>query len=153
MVSMIICGFEGIGKTEFCKTTNLRVLDLETDSFAWIKDNNHKKRNPNFPGNYIECLKACMGKYNIILLPSYESIRQELKNNEIHYLMIYPPTELKKDYIMRYRQRGDSEKFINFMIDNWDRFMESIQNDDYAAKFKLCGGDSYLYNLLSGIKG
>ena len=46
-------------------------------------------------------------------------------------------TMTKEEWINRFRKRGNDEKFISFISDNWDKFIDDIEKDDYPTKHVL----------------
>ncbi|WP_075810297.1 hypothetical protein [Clostridium perfringens] len=50
---------------------------------------------------------------------------------------VYPEIGAKEEYIERYRQRGNDEGFINFISNNWDKFIIDMQNEKFPHKKEL----------------
>lgn len=139
----IISGFPGVGKSEFFKNQESHgkvCLDSDSSEFSWVKDengNNTKVRNPNFPSNYIDHIKANIGEVDIILVSSHDVVRQALKEADIKYVLVYPKIDAKEEYIRRYKQRGNNDAFIKFISDNWDEFITNMQNETFPYKKEL----------------
>lgn len=55
--------------------------------------------------------------------------------------------ELKDEYINRYRNRGNDEKFIRFIESNWDSFINDIEKEWFPRKIKLKSGQ-YLSDVV-----
>ena len=68
----IISAFPLCGKTYFSQNCgDFVVIDSDSSNFSWVKDSNGNrtsKRNPDFPGNYIEHIKSNIGKVDYILV-------------------------------------------------------------------------------------
>lgn len=141
--TMIISGFPGVGKTNFFKNQRYLgkvCLDSDSSNFSWIKDengNNTTERNPNFPNNYIKHIKDNIGKVDIIFVSSHETVRKALEKANIKYVLAYPELGAKEEYIRRYKERGNSETFINFVSGNWDNFINDIKNEMFPCKKEL----------------
>lgn len=133
----IISGFPGVGKsTLFNSETGLRITDSDSSQFSWIEKG---VRHPDFPNNYIEHIKECMGKYDIVLVSSHKNVRDALKENNIAYEIFYPSEEDKEIYIERYRNRGNDENFIKLVNENWEAWVAEIDVEEFPIKHKLKG--------------
>ncbi len=64
-------------------------------------------------------------------------MRNALKENEISYTLVYPDISLKEEYIQRYKSRGNNEKFISFIADNWESFIKDMENEKFPILVKL----------------
>ena len=131
-MAMIICGFPGVGKS--CVATNrTNILDAESSAFSWIIDpvhlENGRKRNPEFPGNYIRYIRDNMDKYEVILVSSHQSVRDALKAESIPYIIVAPYVELRNEYMKRYLQRGSTMEFIDILYNAWLDFLGGIERD------------------------
>ena len=141
--TMIIAAFPGCGKS-YTVTHEAEkfdgVLDSDSSQFSWIKDNNGNntdQRNPEFPHNYIEYIKKQIGKVEVIFISSHKEVREALEKEGIKYFLVYPNTFQKKDYIERYKNRGDNKKFINLLSANWDLWIEECDEEEFPIKIKL----------------
>ena len=117
-----------------------KILDSDSSEFSWVKDeygNNTSVRNPKFPQNYIDHIKEKMLTEDIIFVSSHEVVRDALKQSGIPYHIFYPKKEQKERWVCRFRERGNDEKFILFISDNWDKFINDIVKDDYPIKHEL----------------
>ena len=114
--STIISGFPGIGKTYFA---NSRTDVCDSDSSRFPKDN--------FPENYIQHIKECIGKYRYILVSSHKEVREALVANGIEFTLVYPSKYLKKEYLQRYKDRGSSDAFIKLLDENWDNWIDELK--------------------------
>lgn len=145
METKIISAFPACGKTFFCKHHS-GVLDSDSSRFSWLKDedgNNTRVRNPAFPDNYIEHIKENIGKVDIIFVSSHKEVRDALERNNLPYTLVYPDISLKEEWIRRLKARGDDEGFINFISENWETFINEMDNEVYPAKIKLIHPNSY----------
>ena len=149
--TFVISAFPGTGKTYFYNQykgkNSLIVLDSDSSNFSWIKDekgNNTTKRNPDFPNNYINHIKENIGKADIIFVSSHDIVRQALYDNGIKYIVVYPENNCKDEYLERYRNRGNTEEFINMMDKNWDRFIDGMKNDKGARMKWVLGTNQFI---------
>lgn len=126
----IIAAFHGCGKSTFSKMNQENyngVLYLKSDDF----------NGEFYPQNYIEAVEANLGKFEIILVDSHEEIRIGLWNRNISHSLVYPERWRKDEWITRFKERGDSEDFILYMNDNWDKMIDSLEKDWNRHKIQL----------------
>lgn len=154
--SLVISAFPGCGKSYCTKNSKLNysIQDSDSSNYSWIKDadgNNTNERNPDFPANYINHIKELIGKVDIIFVSSHENVRQALKDAGINAIYVYPDKSLKDEYIRRFRERGNDEKFISFISSNWYRFIDQLDSESCEMKVKFMNPDSYINNSLEKI--
>lgn len=143
VTTTIISGFPGVGKSEFFRNqeyNNRTVLDSDSSEFSWVKDengNNTKERNPDFPSNYIDHIKENLGKVDIIFISSHDVVRKALEEANLKYVLVYPEIGAKEEYIRRYKERGNDEGSINFISNNWGKFITDMQNEEFPYKKEL----------------
>lgn len=136
----IISAFPACGKTYMFNNSELSIIDSDSSEFSWLKDkngNNTKERNPNFPNNYIEHIKKNLGEVDIIFISSHEVVRKAMVDNDINYTLIYPSIELNEEWIKRFVDRGNDDSFIMFISNNWETFINDIEQETYPNKIKL----------------
>lgn len=124
------------------------ILDSDSSQFSWIKDangNNTKERNPDFPNNYIKHIKDNIGKVDIIFVSSHKQVREAMTKEEIDFCTIYPKEDMLNEWVGRMYLRGSEEKFIKFIVDNWDEFMKEIECSDNSG-WGICrlGNNEYI---------
>lgn len=88
-----------------------------------------KRRNPNFPQNYIDCIKENIGKVDIIFVSCHLDVRKALEENEIDYVNIIPSVHLRNEWVGRCFIRGNDEKFCKLISHNFYNWIESMRND------------------------
>ena len=141
MKTKIISAFPGVGKTYYHERNKEISIDSDSSHFSWIKDgngNNTKERNPEFPNNYISHIKENIGNCKYIFVSSHEGVRNALKENGIEYYMIYPAKSKKQEFIERYIQRGSPEGFVNLIKENWNSWIEKIEEEKEEGFTKVC---------------
>lgn len=155
MKTFVISAFPGCGKS-YCFNNyqdEFSMLDSDSSEFSWIKDENGnktKERNPDFPNNYIEHIKSKIGKVDIIFVSSHEVVREALAKNNIKTIIVYPSKIMKREWIKRFKERGNDDNFISFIFNNWERFIDNIDSEDYDfLRLQLGGRHKYINaNLL-----
>ena len=144
----VICGFSGVGKSTAEQRHN-KVIDFESSGYSHIfEPGEFDRRNPAFPRNYIDavCEHIENAANNVYLLSCHESVRMELKNRGIPYIIVMPHRDLKEEYIRRWFRRGSPTTFIEYMCDVWDDMIDSCERDD-SPKIHL-EADEYLDDIL-----
>ena len=155
--TMILSAFPACGKsTSYRNQERVSVLDSDSSDFSWIKDENGrntKERNPNFPQNYIDHIKSQIGIVDIIMVSSHEVVRRALHENDLKFFLVYPKIEFKNEWIRRFRERGNDEKFIQFISDNWEKFINELENEKCEQRFELYENDIINAEDLQGYFG
>lgn len=139
MKTKIISAFPGTGKSFYHKNHPETTLDSDSSLFSWIYDtdgdkvldvNNKPIRNNQFPQNYIEHIKSNIGKYEYIFVSSHKEVREALVDNCLLFYLIYPDYNDKEIYIERYKQRGSSDDFIKLIENNWEEWIEELEDQE-----------------------
>lgn len=129
--TMIISAFPGTGKSHFFRTSNLKVLDSDSSKFD-------KKE---FPANYIKHIKENSGKADVIMVSSHKIVRDALVENDIDFVLVYPQKDLKEEYIERYKERGSPDGFIKLLNENWDQWIDEMDQQTGCFKYVLSEGE------------
>ena len=124
----IISGFAGIGKTTAAKK-NPRFLDLESSKFKWIvpegleqlsseeqKGLSLRNMNPEWPRNYLGKILVSMEKtddFDFIFISPSQEILDTLELLDVDFTLVFPSLDSKEEMLDRYRNRNNSEEFIN----------------------------------------
>lgn len=132
---IVIAAFPGTGKIYTRKSVeNIKMDDLNPVNFKYLKGKNKLTPNPDYPNNYIAKIKELATKENgpdIVSISYHQDIRDALCKAGIEYFVIYPPIRDKEKFITQYKERGNSERFITKMDNNWNRFIDNIINDTF----------------------
>ena len=122
---LIISGFGGVGKTTLAgKYEN--VIDLESSQYQFIfpettQENREKmkasmdrQKNSEWPENYIKAINDAANKYDVVCI-RYNGTKEPnfLDTYGIDYIVAHPTKRaFKNHYIKRFRERGNTEEFI-----------------------------------------
>lgn len=149
---IVISGFPGIGKSYITKNKmgiDLSMADSDSSLYSWIYEDGKKTetRNPEFPKNYIDhILELIKDGVDIIFVSSHKNVREAMTEAGIEYITVYPDKSLKYEYIERFKARGNDNEFIKFINDNWDRFIDDIEeSEEYPIKLN---SGTYLSSLV-----
>ena len=127
-----------------CKEGKTLVFDSDSSNFD----------KSGFPGNYISYIKSLLEMFDnvVIFVSSHVSVREALGESDIDYVLVYPETYLKQQYLERYTKRGSPEGFIKLLDEKWLEWLDSCDNDKYAVShYKLSNGQ-YLSDLFEDFK-
>lgn len=139
MKTKVYSAFPGVGKTSYFNKTNKNVWDSDSSKF----DKKH------FPENYIEHIKNGLDNESVdkILVSSHKDVRDALVKNGISFVLVYPDRSLKDEYIQRYKDRGNNDAFVKLLDNNWDTWMDEMDNMNAPYKVKL-GKGQYLTDVI-----
>lgn len=130
--TILISAFPGVGKSYLFKNLkDYKILD--SDSSTFDKDL--------FPGNYIDHIKQNIGVVDIIMISTHDVVRQQLEENGLFFVLVYPDISLKDEYIGRYNERGNDDNFIKILGENWDNWINDIEKQKGCLKIKLQSGE------------
>lgn len=138
----VISAFPGCGKSHLYNILKETIDILDSDSSKFDK--------ANFPKNYIDHIKDNISKVDIILVSSHEDVRKELVKNKIDFTLVFPHISLKDQYIERYKKRGSPENFIKLLDNNWDNWIEQLENQKNCNKIIL-KENQYLSDIINNI--
>jgi hypothetical protein len=137
--TIIISAFPGCGKSHlFRNKGDKQILDSDSSKF----DKSH------FPQNYIEHIKSNIGEADMILVSSHKEVRDALVDNAIEFTLVYPNKDIKDEYIQRYVDRGNEEKFVNLLKNNWSNWIPELEQQSGCKKIELNSGQ-YLSDVLN----
>ena len=151
----IVSAFPGSGKTYYHSNNPETTLDSDSSNFSWIVDEDgNKKRNPDFPNNYINYIKENIGKYEFIFVSTHKEVRKALLDNCIFFYLIYPlyRNELIKDeFIQRYKDRNSSKEFIKTLESKWHDWTKECYLEEKGCR-NICMVFKYLSDEINIIK-
>ena len=104
---MIICGYAGIGKSYLAHNFP-NVIDLESTPFEKDWD------------RYFKCAKHYSNQGFLVLLSCHREIRERVL--AIPYserITIFPCIDDKDLFETRYKERGNTQEFINIQMEHW----------------------------------
>lgn len=133
---MIICGYQGIGKSTLAKTCmidhEIPVLDLESGNF-WVDG----MRSQNWYKVYANIAIHLSQQGNIVMTSSHKAVRDYLAliNQTERLAIIYPCIELKDQWIEKLQNRyylTNKEKDYKALMNAKEMYEENIH--DLAAQ-------------------
>ena len=137
------------------------VLDLESTPFNYVLTQEQKKlsseqlkgtrkiKNDKFLQGYMAAVKENIYKYDVILVAPGRSIREALRQNGLPYFVVYPSSDCKEEYVLRARNRGNAEHFVDRIASEF--VSDDMLSDSWAQHYVLGKGE-YLEDLLLRLK-
>ena len=106
----------------------LKIIDSDSSQFSWVYPDSleTKRRNPNFPNNYISHIKENIGKYDYIFVSSHASVREALDEEDIDFTIVYPEMNCKAEWIGRCfirENNGEPGCSAKVMCDNFESWV------------------------------
>lgn len=125
----IISAFPGCGKTHTAHQLKdkYNVIDMESSFFP----------RENFPFNYVESIIDNIGKYDIIFISSHEQVRKLLAERNVDYYLYYPSLDRKTEMLELYKERGNTDSFVELMNNHFETFYDSVNTDPTFNKVCL----------------
>ena len=143
---VVIVAFPGCGKTHAKKMLGDKIIDHDTAPDSWEKDENgnlkldengKKIRKPDYFQNYAKEVNQLRFQYDYVCVTSHQEVRDELNKQNIPYVVIYPPRDMKDEMIQRYIDRGSPDSFVKTMSNNFEMFLNTLENDVTPNKIVL----------------
>lgn len=89
-----------------------------------------------------------------IVIPTIDLILNFLEADQIPYMLIYPEKNLKDEYEKRYRNRGNTEEFLDIFIGQWEfRIEELEQRNSPLTKHIVLQEEQYLSDVIKCVSG
>lgn len=148
-MTRVISGFPGVGKTHFKQNTTLNVLDSDSSNFSWQEEG---VRHSNFPQNYIDHIRENLDRVDVILVSSHAVVRDALVENSIGFTLMFPGRDLREEYIKRFKERGSAQGFVEMISENWDFFMDEMEDQGGCEVVRLKSGE-FLSHAMSSLLG
>ena len=144
----VISGFPATGKSLcFNEQNGLKILDSDSSNFSWAEKG---VRNPDFPQKYIDHIRENLDKSDLIMVSSHEVVREALVKAGIHFTLVFPEKSLKEEYIKRFKDRGNDSKFIKFIGENWDSFIDEMEGQEGCDIERLKSGE-FMHDILQDL--
>lgn len=155
----VISGFPGVGKSSMPSSIEVegkqyKVVDLESTPYSWkVSGDGSKVRHPDFPFNYIDAIQEHVAQGHLVLVSSHAQIRQALMGERIPHMVVYPSLTLKREYMERYKNRGNDEAFLQLVSTNWYDWIEEIEEEseieqDFEIHYAKMNSNIFLQDVL-----
>ena len=139
--TLVVSAFPGCGKSHLFRNKGDKKI-LDSDSSTFDKSQ--------FPENYINHIKSNIGDVDVILVSSHKVVRDALVDQGIDFTLVYPSRDIKDEYIQRYNDRGNDNKFVELLKDNWDNWMDELETQTGCNKVELKEGE-YLSDIITNL--
>jgi hypothetical protein len=137
---MIICGWAGIGKTTLSKITPW--IDLESTPFErdWER--------------YATVARHMDKQGHTVMVSMHKQLRDVFERDNVGYLCVVPDDGDKLRYKKKYEMRGNDDKFVENVLNQWDAWMDDLVSNcspnmilvQLPPKKQL----AYFYDILKG---
>lgn len=149
----IVWAFSGAGKTYAAEATKngKSIVDADCKLFQYkdvprgtLHQQNQvsRERDESYPDNYIKYVKEVDA--DIIMVNCHPSL---LKNFD-DIVMVYPNTDLEREYLERYKERGDNASYIDYMQTEFKGMIDFLDTLDFP-KVKIKEEKTYLTELIT----
>lgn len=152
MKAKIISGFPGVGKSVIFNTQanyGLKILDSDSSEFSWSSPG---ERHPEFPSNYIKHIKNNLALSDIIMVSTHKDVLDGLATAGIDAILVYPERDLKEEYLHRYRDRGSNAQFVEFISNNWDKFIDGLEGDIRFSQHVVLKTNQFMKEVVSQLR-
>lgn len=148
----IIAGFPGTGKSYAGYQFPNEFIDMESSDYHWIYINaiGDKKLNPDWPNNYLDKIedayKNAISTSTILCIccSTHSEVLKGLNDRGLKFIAVCPKD--KEETIRRYRERGNTEDFIDSLDKNFDNYRNDVLNSN--ANMVICT-DEYISDIMS----
>lgn len=123
---MIICGFPGVGKSTLIEKNPDWFVDLDSSLFAKDKDG---KPNETFELDYIKAIREQLELGKIVLTSTHIEMLRRIERNNWDFTIVIPSSICCDEYLLRYKNRGNSVKMMQYIYDNWEKWLSDIKNE------------------------
>jgi len=117
----IICGYQGSGKSTYCKVHPTTTIDL--DSSAWVKESNWEK-------NYIDMALTFSNMHKKVFVSAHKQVIEYMIQTKIDF-QVLAPTENKNAW----RSRLEFRYYQNPILPNLKAIKDFEQNYDNDMKY------------------
>ena len=156
---LVIAGFAGVGKTTLAKKYK-NVIDIESSIYKYdysmydnidyegFKGRKDRVKNTNFPQNYIDAINQAKQKYDVVLIWLCDEAIDLYNKFGINFVVCYPNAEAFEGYKQRYISRGNSQTWIDNLINYYDEFVVNKLEKSNYEKIILDKGETLEYKLI-----
>lgn len=136
---LLYAAFCGTGKSFLCSNYPDKFIEFECWNY----------RTGNFPENYIDDIKAAIGKYEYILFSTDPVVLRQLHKDGISIKLVYPKNKLKSEYMERFLKRESHIDFVRAIDTYWDGWIDELKEQSYCEHILLDSGQ-YLQDVIFG---
>lgn len=148
MATKVISAFPGTGKSYFASISRRNIIDLDSGNYTLGYTADGKIRNPDFPNNYLHAIKEYIGKVDVLFIGCQPETLAALRKEGISFTLVYPERGLKNEYMSRFQRRQNAQSFINLLSNNWDLFLDFLENQK-ACEHVVLGSKQYIGTSLT----
>jgi hypothetical protein len=149
---VIISAFIASGKTwltahsKSLSISGYKVLDLDSTMFPKVDG----QRTSGFKEAYIAKVKQSIAPNTIILLSTHEEIRSALVEEGLNFALVYPPEDLKEEWMGRLHARSSPQSLVDIVHRNWSSMLGECADQGGCTQFVLQRGQ-YLSDIMDDV--
>ncbi len=148
MTKILIMAYMGTGKTEL-ENKYENIVDFDFQDYRYVYDEsirhlpleqrkgsaNLRSNNPDYPKNFLEDAIKLLNEGKIVVSPfidhvfkAYASSEFQSRLDNTRIILVCPERENFNEYIDRFRQRGNSEEFIERRTNEFPDLMDLFES-------------------------
>lgn len=150
---MIIIGYQGIGKSTFCKTYGISLRYLELESGLMKDPMNDNRRWDNWAEIYCNIALSLSDQHYMVFVSSHKAVQDILTHSKDEVIAIYPSKTIKDEWIKklleRYKNTGLKKDEIAWLDAkaNYDSEIDILENSPFT-KATIYSMDYDLKNVI-----
>lgn len=140
MLGEVIAVFSNSGKTHFVLNNYDKISCIDHDFYDWMYRGQLGKNWLKHYINRIAQLRYSFGYVFVNVLPDI------LKVLPFNSLIVYPDRKLKKEWVLRAKNRGGEPTFPNLLNKKWDEWITACENHN-SKKHIILQSKQYLTDV------
>ncbi len=161
MEKLLILAYMGTGKTEL-ESKYENVVDFDFQDYKYIYDEsirhlpleerkgsvNLRTENPNYPQNFLNDALKLLNEGKIVVSPfinhtfvSYDSKEFKEQASDVRIILVCPERDNFKEYVERFKQRGNSEEFIERRRKEFPTLIDIFEQTENYEKIVMEKGE------------
>ena len=127
----VIAGFPAVGKTTYAAARPETTVDSDSSRYSWKWTSPEtRQRHPEWPGNYIEHIKAGLYDAKTVLVSTHAEVRAALHEAGIPFTIVMPDRSLRVEYLVRMARRDSPLALIELVDKSWEDWMDQLIDED-----------------------
>lgn len=125
--------------------------DFDSALYGW-RDKERRIRHPKWPGNFVQDILKASDKLDVLYVSSHEEVRSALVEMGVWFYCVYPPIDAKREYLERYRGRGENIEYLELLSQKYEEWIRSMERQTGCSHVVVPSG-CYLSDVLPEIIG
>lgn len=142
--NIILACFSGMGKTT--AASNERYIDVQKIIEEKYGTEDKQKY---YVSTIIDLLEKNSNK--VLLINTYSNVLNELKNNDIEYIIISPDINIKNNFMERYQERNDDSFFIKRKLNFFENKVRALVHRQCEYIVVIKNSDVFLLDIIENV--